>query len=94
MTTVAFSLSQAVYRSDYKQNVQGKMIPTDKTVDLERAYNANKIQSEVSTKLWAPQSSWYSKPKLSRFSFSGEAACHHSEMKVGKYPNLSYKNTF
>lgn len=24
------------------------MIPTDKTVDLERAYHANKIQSEVS----------------------------------------------
>lgn len=53
-----FSLSQAVYRGDYKKNVQGKMIPTDKTVDLERAYNANKIQSEVSTKLWAPQSLW------------------------------------
>uniref|UniRef100_A0A8C5X6L4 Nebulin n=1 Tax=Malurus cyaneus samueli TaxID=2593467 RepID=A0A8C5X6L4_9PASS len=42
----ALNLSEAVYRGDYKQNVQGKMIPTDKTVDLERAYNANKIQSE------------------------------------------------
>lgn len=56
MTIVTFSLSQAVYRGDYKKNVQGKMIPTDKTVDLERAYNANKIQSEVSTKLQGPQS--------------------------------------
>ncbi|XP_077641005.1 nebulin isoform X10 [Lonchura striata] len=42
----ALNLSEAVYRGDYKKNVQGKMIPTDKTVDLERAYNANKIQSE------------------------------------------------
>ncbi|XP_058695198.1 nebulin isoform X9 [Poecile atricapillus] len=42
----ALNLSEAVYRGDYKRNVQGKMIPTDKTVDLERAYNANKIQSE------------------------------------------------
>ncbi|XP_010000558.1 PREDICTED: nebulin [Chaetura pelagica] len=38
--------SEAVYRGEYLQNVRGKMIPTDKTVDLERAYNANKIQSE------------------------------------------------
>ncbi|XP_014104773.1 PREDICTED: nebulin isoform X15 [Pseudopodoces humilis] len=42
----ALNLSEAVYRGDYRRNVQGKMIPTDKTVDLERAYNANKIQSE------------------------------------------------
>ncbi|XP_062354717.1 nebulin [Cinclus cinclus] len=42
----ALNLSEAVYRGDYKKNVQGKMIPTDKTIDLERAYNANKIQSE------------------------------------------------
>uniref|UniRef100_A0A8C9MZS2 Nebulin n=1 Tax=Serinus canaria TaxID=9135 RepID=A0A8C9MZS2_SERCA len=42
----ALNLSEAVYRGDYKKNVQGKMIPTDKTMDLERAYNANKIQSE------------------------------------------------
>ncbi|XP_066409176.1 nebulin [Molothrus aeneus] len=42
----ALNLSEAVYRGDYKKNVQGKMISTDKTVDLERAYNANKIQSE------------------------------------------------
>ncbi|KAM6307451.1 nebulin [Aegotheles albertisi] len=38
--------SEAVYRGEYLQNVRGKMIPTDKTVDLERAYHANKIQSE------------------------------------------------
>ncbi|XP_068263711.1 nebulin isoform X10 [Nyctibius grandis] len=38
--------SEAVYRGEYMQNVKGKMIPTDKTVDLERAYHANKIQSE------------------------------------------------
>lgn len=56
MTIMTFSLSQAVYRGDYRQNVKGKVIPTDKTVDLERAYNANKIQSEVSTKLWVPLS--------------------------------------
>lgn len=55
MTIMTFSLSQAVYRGDYRQNVKGKVIPTDKTVDLERAYNANKIQSEVSTKLGVPQ---------------------------------------
>ncbi|XP_068022865.1 nebulin isoform X4 [Melanerpes formicivorus] len=40
------NLSEAVYRSEYQHNVKGKVIPTDKTVDLERAYNANKIQSE------------------------------------------------
>ncbi|XP_075285792.1 nebulin isoform X2 [Opisthocomus hoazin] len=38
--------SEAVYRGEYMHNVKGKMIPTDKTVDLERAYHANKIQSE------------------------------------------------
>ncbi|XP_071666768.1 nebulin isoform X12 [Patagioenas fasciata] len=42
----ALNLSEAVYRSEYVHNVKGKMIPTDKTVDLERAYHANKIQSE------------------------------------------------
>ncbi|KAK2516386.1 hypothetical protein Q9966_015146 [Columba livia] len=42
----ALNLSEAVYRSEYLHNVKGKMIPTDKTVDLERAYHANKIQSE------------------------------------------------
>lgn len=51
---ITFSFSQAVYRGEYKHNVQGKMIPTDKTVDLERAYHANKIQSEVSVKLLGP----------------------------------------
>uniref|UniRef100_A0A663EXY1 Nebulin n=1 Tax=Aquila chrysaetos chrysaetos TaxID=223781 RepID=A0A663EXY1_AQUCH len=40
------NLSEAVYRGAYMHNVKGKMIPTDKTVDLERAYRANKIQSE------------------------------------------------
>lgn len=50
-----YSFSQAVYRSEYIHNVKGKMIPTDKTVDLERAYHANKIQSEVSIKLLDPQ---------------------------------------
>ncbi|XP_074729946.1 nebulin [Strix uralensis] len=40
------NLSEAVYRGEYVHNVKGKMIPTDKTVDLERAYHANKIQSE------------------------------------------------
>ncbi|XP_026708337.1 nebulin [Athene cunicularia] len=38
--------SEAVYRGEYIHNVKGKVIPTDKTVDLERAYHANKIQSE------------------------------------------------
>lgn len=45
---ITFSFSQAIYRGEYKHNIKGKMIPTDKTVDLERAYHANKIQSEVS----------------------------------------------
>ncbi|XP_051479448.1 nebulin isoform X45 [Apus apus] len=40
------NFSEAVYRGEYLKNVRGKMIPTDKTVDLERAYHANKIQSE------------------------------------------------
>ncbi|XP_061861193.1 nebulin [Colius striatus] len=40
------NLSEAVYRGEYINNVRGKMIPTDKTIDLERAYHANKIQSE------------------------------------------------
>ncbi|XP_059676690.1 nebulin [Gavia stellata] len=40
------NLSEAVYRGEYMHNVKGKLIPTDKTVDLERAYHANKIQSE------------------------------------------------
>uniref|UniRef100_A0A8C8ANM3 Nebulin n=1 Tax=Otus sunia TaxID=257818 RepID=A0A8C8ANM3_9STRI len=50
------NLSEAVYRGEYIHNVKGKMIPTDKTVDLERAYHANKIQSEVSVKPLGPQS--------------------------------------
>uniref|UniRef100_A0A8C3M2I4 Nebulin n=1 Tax=Chrysolophus pictus TaxID=9089 RepID=A0A8C3M2I4_CHRPC len=39
--------SEVVYRGDYLNKVRGKMIPTNKTVDLERAHHANKIQSEV-----------------------------------------------
>ncbi|XP_050196475.1 LOW QUALITY PROTEIN: nebulin [Myiozetetes cayanensis] len=42
----ALNLSEAVYRGDYVKNIKGKMISTDKTIDLERAYNANRIQSE------------------------------------------------
>ncbi|XP_030309704.1 nebulin [Calypte anna] len=38
--------SEIIYRGEYMQNIRGKAIPTDKTIDLERAYNANKIQSE------------------------------------------------
>uniref|UniRef100_A0A669PLN9 Nebulin n=1 Tax=Phasianus colchicus TaxID=9054 RepID=A0A669PLN9_PHACC len=38
--------SEVVYRGDYLNKVRGKMIPTNKTVDLERAHHANKIQSE------------------------------------------------
>lgn len=63
---ITFSFSQAVYRGEYMHNIKGKIIPTDKTVDLERAYHANKIQSEVSIKLLGPQSFWYSKSKFFR----------------------------
>ncbi|XP_025008295.2 nebulin isoform X1 [Gallus gallus] len=38
--------SEVIYRGDYLKKVRGKMIPTDKTVDLQRAHHANKIQSE------------------------------------------------
>ncbi|OXB68670.1 hypothetical protein ASZ78_005861 [Callipepla squamata] len=38
--------SEVIYRGDYLNKVRGKAIPTDKTVDLERARHANKIQSE------------------------------------------------
>jgi len=61
---ITTSFSQAVYRGEYMHNVKGKMIPTDKTVDLERAYHANKIQSEVSIKLLGPQSFCDSKSKF------------------------------
>ncbi|XP_077176195.1 nebulin isoform X35 [Paroedura picta] len=40
------NLSEAVYRHDYVQNIRGKYTPVDKTVDLERAKNAYKIQCE------------------------------------------------
>ncbi|XP_048810014.1 nebulin isoform X13 [Lagopus muta] len=38
--------SEIIYRGDYLNKVRGKAIPTNKTVDLERALHANKIQSE------------------------------------------------
>uniref|UniRef100_A0A670IEP6 Nebulin n=1 Tax=Podarcis muralis TaxID=64176 RepID=A0A670IEP6_PODMU len=44
----AMNLSEAVYRHDYVHNVKGKYTPTDKTVDLERATHAYRIQNEVS----------------------------------------------
>ncbi|XP_015265715.1 PREDICTED: nebulin [Gekko japonicus] len=40
------NLSEAVYRHDYVCNIKGKYTPVDKTVDLERANNAYKIQCE------------------------------------------------
>uniref|UniRef100_A0A8C2UGH7 Nebulin n=1 Tax=Coturnix japonica TaxID=93934 RepID=A0A8C2UGH7_COTJA len=42
----ALNASEVIYRGDYLNKVRGKAIPTDKTVDLERARHANKIQSE------------------------------------------------
>ncbi|XP_029461331.1 nebulin isoform X6 [Rhinatrema bivittatum] len=38
--------SDVVYHSNYEKNIRGKLIPTSKTVDLDRAKNAHKIQSE------------------------------------------------
>ncbi|KAH0621391.1 hypothetical protein JD844_022635 [Phrynosoma platyrhinos] len=40
------NLSDAVYRHDYVKNIKGKYTPVDKTVDLERATHAYKIQNE------------------------------------------------
>ncbi|XP_066477640.1 nebulin [Tiliqua scincoides] len=40
------NLSEAVYRHDYVHNIKGKYTPVEKTVDLERANNAYKIQCE------------------------------------------------
>ncbi|XP_048342751.1 nebulin isoform X4 [Sphaerodactylus townsendi] len=40
------NLSDAVYRHDYIRNIRGTYTPVDKTVDLERANNAYKIQCE------------------------------------------------
>ncbi|XP_039183827.1 nebulin isoform X40 [Crotalus tigris] len=40
------NLSEAVYRHNYVHHIKGKYTPTDKTVDLERANRAYKIQSE------------------------------------------------
>ncbi|XP_042334160.1 nebulin isoform X3 [Sceloporus undulatus] len=41
------NLSDAVYRHDYVKNIKGKYTPVDKTVDLERATHAYKIQNEA-----------------------------------------------
>lgn len=41
--------TQAVYHHDYVHSVRGKVAPTTKTVDLERALHAYKLQSEVSS---------------------------------------------
>ncbi|XP_054827290.1 nebulin isoform X9 [Eublepharis macularius] len=40
------NLSDAVYHHDYVHHIKGKYTPVDKTVDLERANNAYKIQCE------------------------------------------------
>uniref|UniRef100_A0A8C6YMV4 Nebulin n=1 Tax=Naja naja TaxID=35670 RepID=A0A8C6YMV4_NAJNA len=40
------NLSEAVYRHNYVHHIKGKYTPTNKTVDLERANRAYKIQSE------------------------------------------------
>ncbi|XP_056649821.1 nebulin isoform X11 [Monodelphis domestica] len=39
-------LSDAVYRHEYIHNVRGKVIPTTKSVDLDRSKHAYKLQSE------------------------------------------------
>uniref|UniRef100_A0A6I8NB76 Nebulin n=1 Tax=Ornithorhynchus anatinus TaxID=9258 RepID=A0A6I8NB76_ORNAN len=39
-------LSDAVYRHEYVHNVKGRVAPTTKTVDLDRALHAYKLQSE------------------------------------------------
>lgn len=41
--------TQAVYHHDYVHSIRGKVAPTTKTVDLERALHAYKLQSEVSS---------------------------------------------
>ncbi|XP_013910168.1 PREDICTED: nebulin [Thamnophis sirtalis] len=41
------NLSEAVYRHNYVHHIKGKYTPTNKTVDLERANRAYKIQSEL-----------------------------------------------
>lgn len=42
-------LHQAVYHYDYVHSVRGKVAPTTKTVDLDRALHAYKLQSSVSS---------------------------------------------
>nr|XP_019593003.1 PREDICTED: nebulin isoform X19 [Rhinolophus sinicus] len=39
-------LSDVVYHHDYVHSIRGKVAPTTKTVDLDRALHANKLQSE------------------------------------------------
>ncbi|XP_074192312.1 nebulin isoform X13 [Rhinolophus sinicus] len=39
-------LSDVVYHHDYVHSIRGKVAPTRKTVDLDRALHANKLQSE------------------------------------------------
>ncbi|KAJ8784228.1 hypothetical protein J1605_008379 [Eschrichtius robustus] len=43
-------LSDAVYHHDYVHSVRGKVAPTTKTVDLDRALHAHKLQSEFKYK--------------------------------------------
>ena len=44
---------QAVYHYDYVHSIRGRVAPTTKTVDLDRALHAYKLQSEVSSESWA-----------------------------------------
>lgn len=41
--------TQVVYHHDYIHSIRGKVAPTTKTVDLDRALHAYKLQSEVSS---------------------------------------------
>lgn len=44
--------TQAVYHHDYVHSIRGKVAPTTKTVDLDRALHAYKLQSEVRNETW------------------------------------------
>ncbi|XP_078260444.1 nebulin [Rhinoraja longicauda] len=44
--TNARQLSDSVYRNEYMTNIKGKLVPTSKTMELDRAREANKLQSE------------------------------------------------
>lgn len=50
LNLLCFVIPQAVYRHDYVHNIKGKYTPVDKTVDLNRANYAHKIQCEVSAR--------------------------------------------